>query len=78
MTAIVAGVAPWARTAASSIRAVSRFCGNGMPWVMIVDSSATTGAPSVSAAATSVERSSNDFAFMPIGLVQRGGVAARA
>ena len=42
-TATVAGVAPWPRTAVSSISAVSRLAGYGMPWVMIVDSSATTG-----------------------------------
>ena len=66
MTAIVAGVAPWLRTAVSSISAVSRLAGYGMPWVMIVDSSATTGRLPASASATSVETSSNDFTFMPI------------
>ena len=45
ITAMVAGTAPAARTSASTARAVSTFCGKGMPWVMMVDSSATTGAP---------------------------------
>ena len=36
-TAIVAGVAPCPRTAVSSISAVSRLAGYGMPWVMIVE-----------------------------------------
>ena len=49
---MVAGTAPSARTASSTIRAVSRFSGHGMPCVMMVDSSATTGRPSASAAAT--------------------------
>ena len=34
-------------------RATSRFCGYGRPWLMSVDSRATTGRPSASAAATS-------------------------
>src|SRR5690349_6887805 len=34
--------------------AVSRFCGCGMPWAMMVDSSATTGRFSLSASWTSV------------------------
>ena len=45
ITAMVAGTAPPARISASTSRAISRFCGNGIPWVMIVDSSATTGRP---------------------------------
>ena len=36
-TAIVAGMAPPARTSASTARAVSMFSGAGMPWVMMVD-----------------------------------------
>ncbi len=43
--AIVAGTAPASRTAASDARATSRFCGYGRPWLMSVDSSATTGRP---------------------------------
>ena len=58
MTAIVAGVAPAARTSASTARAVSRFCGAGMPWVMIVDSSATSGRRAAMASATSAEKAS--------------------
>ena len=34
--AIVAGMAPFARTTASTPRAVCRLSGKGMPWVMIV------------------------------------------
>src|ERR1017187_6846452 len=45
ITAIVAGTAPPARTWLSSDRAVSRFWGYGIPWVMMVLSSATTGRP---------------------------------
>ena len=59
MIATVAGTAPLARTVSSSISAVSRFCGNGMPWVMIVNSSATTGRLSASAEAASAPISSN-------------------
>lgn len=52
-TATVAGTAPPSRTMASTSRAVSRLAGYGMPWLMIVDSSATTGAPRSIASATS-------------------------
>mmetsp|Transcript_6598 Transcript_6598/g.27335 ORF Transcript_6598/g.27335 Transcript_6598/m.27335 type:complete len:365 (-) Transcript_6598:3040-4134(-) len=55
MTAMVAGTAPSARITSSTSRAVSRFCGQGMPWAMMVDSRATTGRPSARAAATSGE-----------------------
>src|SRR5262249_4754272 len=57
-TATVAGTAPAARTAASAARAVSRFTGKGNPWLMSVDSRATTGRPTCTAAATS-SRTSN-------------------
>ena len=40
-------------TAASDARATSRFCGYGSPWLMRVDSSATTGRPAAMAAETS-------------------------
>ncbi len=50
--AIVAGVAPAATTAASEAHATSRFCGYGNPWLISVDSRATTGRRSRSAAAT--------------------------
>ena len=53
ITAMVAGTAPWARTSACTASAVATFCGQGMPWLMMVDSSATTGRPAASAAATS-------------------------
>jgi hypothetical protein len=52
-TAMVAGTAPHARTAPSIARAVSMFAGCGRPWVMSVDSSATTARPARSASATS-------------------------
>ena len=52
-TAMVAGTAPAPRTSASTARAVSRLVGEGMPCVMMVDSSATTGRPSFRASATS-------------------------
>jgi hypothetical protein len=45
---------------------------------MIVDSSATIGEPAVNASATSVDKSSNDFALMPIALVSLAGLAASA
>jgi hypothetical protein len=52
--ATVAGTAPGvSRTAVSDADATSRFSGYGSPWLMRVDSSATTGLPSASAAATS-------------------------
>ena len=51
--ATVAGTAPEARTAASDALATSRFGGYGRPWLMSVDSSATTGRPSSRARATS-------------------------
>ena len=44
MTAIVAGTAPSERMIASTSRAIS-IAGKGMPWVTMVDSSATTGVP---------------------------------
>src|SRR4051812_9601028 len=52
-SAIVAGTAPPARTAASISRATRRLSGRGSPWAMIVLSSATTGRPASSAACTS-------------------------
>ena len=44
--ATVAGIAPASRTAASDAVATSRFCGYGRPWLISVDSRATTGRPS--------------------------------
>jgi hypothetical protein len=52
--ATVAGTAPGvSRTADSDALATSRFCGYGSPWLISVDSSATTGRRSASAPATS-------------------------
>jgi hypothetical protein len=60
--AMVAGSAPASRTIVSTACAVARFCGQPMPWAMIVDSSATTGRFAASAAAisgaTSMKRAS--------------------
>ena len=52
---LVAGTAPSLRMIASTLCAISRLPGKGIPCVMIVDSSATTGAPRALAAATSSE-----------------------
>ena len=52
ITAIVAGTAPFSRMILSTLSAVSTFCGYGMPWEMIVDSSATTGCPLFIASST--------------------------
>ena len=52
-SAIVAGTAPWSRTACSSSRATSALPGRGRPWAISVDSSATTGPPAARASATS-------------------------
>src|SRR5438046_1992687 len=40
---MVAGTAPFSRIIFSKFNAVSKFCGNGRPWAITVDSSATTG-----------------------------------
>ena len=56
-TAVTAGTAPPARTAAVHRSSASRLCGDGSPrWEKIVDSSATTGRPSSIAARTSSEQ----------------------
>jgi len=52
-TAIVAGTAPAARTAASASRATRRLSGAGSPCAISVLSSATTPRPARSASATS-------------------------
>ena len=52
-TAMVAGTAPCSRTMPSTSVAIATFCGYGMPWLMIVLSSATTGRPAATASATS-------------------------
>lgn len=47
----VAGTAPAARTATSRATAVVWLARYGIPWEMLVDSSAATGPPTASAAA---------------------------
>ncbi len=51
--AMVAGVAPPARTAASMRWASARLSGQGSPWLMTVDSSATSGRQANKASRTS-------------------------
>ena len=66
--------------------ATSRFCGYGRPWLISVDSSATTGRPSASAAATSALRRRGGRAMrcrarpalMPSGSSGRGAASAGA
>ncbi len=64
-TAIVAGVTPRSRRIASKSRAASRLRGRGRPWLMIVDSRATTGSPAAKAAATSGESESGSAMAQP-------------
>src|SRR5215469_14431022 len=59
-SAIVAAVTPWPARMASNSRAASRLPGRGRPCEMIVDSSATTGAPDRSAALTGADTSTRD------------------
>jgi hypothetical protein len=54
--AIVAGAAPFLRTISSTSLATSRLVGLGSPWLIIVDSRATIGAPDLIACATSGEK----------------------
>ena len=63
MMAIVAGTAPFSLIVSSTFSAVSTFCGYGIPWEIIVDSSATTLFPSFRAAATSGDKSRYFFIF---------------
>ena len=65
MMAMVAGTAPSARTTASTFAAKSRFSGQGIPWLRMVLSSATTGAPASSASRTSGFMSRYSFIFYP-------------
>ena len=51
--AVVAGIAPLARTISSTLAANSIFCGYGIPWLRIVLSSPTTGLPAANASAIS-------------------------
>src|SRR5512139_1846200 len=54
-TAMVAGTAPPSRTSASMSRAVCALVSVGRPWLMIVDSNATTPVPDAIASETSSE-----------------------
>ena len=58
---MVAGTAPFSRMIFSTFIAVSTFCGYGMPWEMMVDSSATTGLPASRASLTSGRMSRYSF-----------------
>jgi hypothetical protein len=53
MTAMVAGILPVDLTILSTDWAISNEVGYGIPWVMIVDSRATTGFPVANASSTS-------------------------
>ena len=55
MMAMVAGTAPPSRMICSTSRAISTFCGYGMPCEMMVDSSATMALPAARASSTSCE-----------------------
>ena len=68
--AMVAGVAPCSRTIDSTSRATSRFDGRGSPWLIIVDSSATTGFPAARAAATSGD-GTNSYEFIAPTILMR-------
>src|SRR4051812_8624557 len=58
----------------SSACAVSRFCGCGMPWAMMVDSSATTGRFSFSASWTSAATSNAMSELLHAALQRRDAV----
>src|ERR1700722_10058876 len=77
MTAIVAGTAPISRTASSTVSAVSTLRGKGMPWVMIVDSSATIGFLADLASATSGEKSIRSAALIASSLSSRAAAIGR-
>ena len=70
LSATVAGIAPVERIAASDAVATSTFCGYGRPWLMSVDSRATTGRPSRSASATSGAIARCSGLIMPRGYVR--------
>ena len=65
MSATVAGTAPVERIAASEAVATSTFCGYGRPWLMSVDSRATTGVPDARASATSGAMARRSAVIMP-------------
>mmetsp|Transcript_36010 Transcript_36010/g.87018 ORF Transcript_36010/g.87018 Transcript_36010/m.87018 type:complete len:215 (-) Transcript_36010:151-795(-) len=60
-TQIDAGTAPLALTSFSTASAVSKFWGHGIPWAMMVLSSATTALPSSLAALTSSPSSRSEW-----------------
>ena len=64
-TAMVAGTAPPSRTACSISRATRRLSGRGRPWLMIVDSRATTGGPRRAPSATSSDSGSSGSSYAP-------------
>ena len=70
-TAMVAGTAPPSRTICSTSRAIATLCGYGMPWLMMVDSSATTGRPAARASATSGATLSIGWGAVVIGRAPR-------
>ena len=64
---MVAGTAPPSRMIRSTSVAIATFCGYGMPWLMIVLSSATTGRPAASASRTSSVSASAGCGFVRAG-----------
>jgi len=72
MTAMVAGTAPASRTAASTAVAVWKFCGQGMPCVTMVLSSATTGRLLLSAVLTSGLICKTGFTLFTLGSLSGG------
>src|SRR5690242_18189088 len=77
MTAMVAGTASWSRMICSSACAVSSSCGCGMPWAMMVDSSATTGRFSALAPVTSAAISNTISELLHGPLQLRGALCER-
>ena len=64
----MAGTAPASRMIPSTSSAISTLRGYGMPWLMMVDSSATSGAPSRTAVAASGESASIGCGAGPAGV----------
>ncbi len=65
---MLAGTAPFLRIVSSSINAVSKFLGYGIPWEIMVDSKATTACLPVRAFCTSGCMSRYDFTGYKINL----------
>ena len=76
-SAIVAAVTPWPARIASNSRAASRLPGRGRPCEMIVDSSATTGAPDRSAALTGGDTSTRDGTRTIVSLARHRPIRAQ-